>query len=156
MSRSIDGKRNFMDTNHSTEEHRGKFANRTQARTVAFQILYQDDMNPGSLEQFAESYLEQELPKHEPLLRFARSLIQGVNNNREEIDRILSEVAEHWALSRMNVTDRSILRLAACEILYLDTPKPVVINEAVELAKKFGTADSAAFVNGILDKVQAT
>lgn len=133
---------------------KGKFANRTLARTVAFQVLYQDDQNPGSRDRFGDSFLEQELPKHKPLREFARKLIEGTTEKIEEIDAILTEMAQRWSLSRMNSTDRSILRLASYEILYMDTPRPVVINEAVELAKKFGTADSASFVNGILDKVK--
>lgn len=143
----------FETINSPEESPKGTYANRSLARTVAFQILYQDDMNPGSREQFAETFLEQELPDHEPLRRFARTLCDGVAEKREEIDATLQETAQHWAVARMNATDRNILRLATYEILHMDTPKPVVINEAVELAKKFGTGDSAAFVNGILDKI---
>jgi N utilization substance protein B len=131
----------------------GKYANRSLARTVAFQMLYQDDLNPGSREQFTETFLEQELPNYEPLLRFARTLVNGTVEKKEQIDVLLTEIAQHWSLSRMNVTDRSILRMAVYEILFMDTPKPVVISEAVELAKKFGTNHSQAFINGILDKV---
>ncbi len=143
---------NTVDTQSQT---RGKFANRSLARTVAFQTLYQNDLNPGDLEEFAEAFFEQELPLHEPLLRFARSLVFGTVEKTSEIDAVLSQVAQNWSLSRMTATDRSILRLAAYEILFMDTPKPVVINEAVELAKKFGSKESAAFVNGVLDKVNS-
>ncbi len=143
------------ETINSPDDYpKGKFANRTLARTVAFQVLYQDDLNPGSRTQFAESYLDQEMPDHKPLREFARKLFNGTTEKLEEIDAALTAVAQRWSLSRMNATDRSILRLAAYELLYMDTPRPVAINEAVELAKKFGTADSAAFVNGILDKVK--
>ncbi|MDR2706278.1 MAG: transcription antitermination factor NusB [Planctomycetaceae bacterium] len=136
-------------------QHRpkGKYANRRLARTVAFQMLYQDDLNPGSREEFTETFLEQELPNYEPLMRFARTLVNGTAEKKEQIDTLLTKIAQHWSLSRMNVTDRSILRLAVYEILFMDTPKPVVISEAVELAKKFGTDQSASFINGILDKV---
>jgi N utilization substance protein B len=132
---------------------KGTHANRSMARLVAFQVLYQDELNPGSREEFADSFIAQELPKHEPLIRFARTLINGTTEKREQIDTVLTGIAKHWSLTRMAATDRSILRIAAYEILFMDTPKPVVINEAVELAKKFGAADSAAFVNGILDKI---
>ncbi len=131
----------------------GKFANRTLARTVAFQILYQDDLNPSSQEQFAESYIAREMPNHVPLRNFARLLFRGVLENREEIDAAIASAALHWSLSRMNATDRNVLRLATFEMLHTDTPSAVVINEAVEMAKKFGTADSAGFVNGILDRI---
>jgi N utilization substance protein B len=131
----------------------GKYANRRLARTIAFQMLYQDELNPGSHEQFTETFLEQELPNYEPLIRFARTLVNGTVEKKEQIDILLTNIVQHWSLSRMNVIDRSILRIAVYEILFMDTPKPVVINEAVELAKKFGTDQSASFINGILDKV---
>lgn len=143
-----------METiNLSEAPSKGKDFNRRLARTVAFQMLYQDDLNSGSREQFTESFLKQELSNNEPLIRFARTLIDGTTEKKEQIDTILTDVAQHWSLSRMNVTDRSILRIAVYEIVFMNTPKPIVINEAVELAKKFGTEQSASFVNGILDKI---
>lgn len=142
------------ETINSPEDYpKGKFANRSMARRVAFQVLYQDDLNPGSREQFGDSFLEHELPNHDALLDFARTLVHGTEAEKAKIDATLTALAQNWSLSRMNATDRSILRLAAYEIIFMETPKPVVINEAVELAKTFGTGDSASFVNGILDKV---
>ena len=136
------------------EDHpTGKFANRSRVRTVVFQILYQEELNPGSLEHHAESYLAQELPRHEALLQFAKQLLQHTVKHREAIDGQLTTLSKNWTLARMSPVDRSILRLAASEILYTDMPKPVVINEAVELAKTFGSKDSAAFINGILDQM---
>ena len=132
----------------------GKFANRSMVRTVLFQILYQEELNPGSLERLSESYMTQELPRHEPLLNFAKQLLKNILEHRGAIDEQLTALSRNWTLARMSPTDRSILRLATSEILYTDTPKPIAINEAVELAKKFGSKDSAAFVNGILDRVQ--
>ena len=131
----------------------GKFANRRLARVVAFQVLYQDDLNPGSAATFGEEFLRDELPDHEPIRNFAQTLIDGTTQNKTDIDAKLEQVAEHWAVSRMSSTDRNILRLAIYEILFMQTPRTVVINEAVELAKRFGTADSAGFVNGVLDKM---
>ena len=132
----------------------GKFANRSMVRTVVFQIVYQDDLNPGSLDAFSDSYIAQELPRHEPLRQFAKRLLDNTVAHREEIDSHLSALSRNWTLARMSPIDRSILRLATSEILYTDAPKPIAINEAIELAKKFGTKDSPAFVNGILDQVQ--
>ena len=132
----------------------GKFANRTMARTVVFQILYQEELNPGSLEKLSEAYIAQELPQHEPLVKFAKQLLNNAIEHREAIDEQLAAFSRNWTLARMSPTDRSILRLATAEILYTETPKPIAINEAVELAKKFGTKESAAFVNGVLDRVQ--
>ena len=131
----------------------GKFANRSMVRTVLFQILYQEELNPGSLERLSESYITQELPRHGALIEFAQQLLKYTFEHRETIDAQLTVLSQNWTLERMSPTDRSILRLATAEILYTDTPKPIVINEAIELAKKFGTTDSAAFVNGVLDRV---
>ena len=87
------------------------------------------------------------------MIAFARELVAGVRRNRPEMDRLLEEVAENWSLKRMAATDRNILRLGAYELLHTDTPPRVSIDEAVELAKRFGSDQSAQFVNGILDKV---
>jgi len=139
--------------NNADDYPDGKFANRTMVRTVVFQILYQEELNPGSLENFSESYISQELPRHEPLLKLATQLLENVHKYREVIDEQITALSQNWTLVRMSPIDRSILRLAMSEILYIGTPKPIVINEAIELAKKFGTKDSPAFINGILDQV---
>ena len=131
----------------------GKYASRSMVRIVVFQILYQEELNPGSLATHSDSYIAQELPRHEPLLKFARRLLDNTTAHREAIDEQLTGLSKNWTLARMSPIDRSILRLAASEILYTDTPRPIVINEAIELAKKFGTKDSPAFINGILDRV---
>ena len=90
----------------------------------------------------------------EPELRdFAVSLVLGVLRNREELDALIAAKAENWSVSRMAATDRNILRLGAYEIRYTDTPPRVAVDEAVELAKRFGAANSSQFVNGILDKL---
>ena len=86
-------------------------------------------------------------------MEFALSLLDGVREHRAELDQVLAAKAENWSLERMAVVDRNILRLAAYEILYTDTPGRVAINEAVELAKLFGAEQSPPFVNGILDRV---
>jgi N utilization substance protein B len=125
---------------------------RSRAREVVLQILYQDDLNPGGQQQTADSFLESRLHADEDLTAFARSLLSGVRRNRGELDQLLTKTAENWSLERMAVTDRNVLRLGAFEILYTETPDRVAINEAVELAKRFGTDQSSQFVNGILDR----
>ena len=130
-------------------------AKRSKAREVALQVLYQDDLNPGPEPPKREEFLRSRLREDEELIAFARSLIDGVCRNREELDALLGRTADNWSLERMAATDRNVLRLGAYEILYTETPGPVAINEAVELAKRFGTAHSAQFVNGILDKFLA-
>ena len=129
-----------------------QFANRTLARTVVFQLLFLHDMNPDNSEEWNSEFLSQQLPNHEEVLKFALQLISGVQENKPKLDQRIEQVSKNWSLARMSVTDRNILRLALYELIYIQTPKPVVINEAIELAKKFGSAESFAFVNGILDR----
>jgi N utilization substance protein B len=127
-------------------------ARRSRSREVAFQVLYQDDLNPRNTPSVGEQFIEQRLPM-EDLAGFARNLVAGVRRRRPEIDTHLEQTAANWSLKRMAATDRNVLRLGAYEILFSDTPGRVAIDEAVELAKRFGSAQSAQFVNGILDKV---
>jgi transcription antitermination protein NusB len=127
-------------------------AKRSKAREVALQVLYQDDVNPEEELADRDEFLRSRLREDQELMTFARSLIDGVRRNRSELDTLLTKTADNWSLERMAATDRNVMRLGAFEILYTQTPGAVAINEAVELAKRFGTAQSAQFVNGILDK----
>lgn len=124
---------------------------RSRAREVVLQLLYQDDLNPDRLLAPDADFLNQRLHRDQELVDFATTLLNGVRRNRGELDETLRQHAANWSLDRMAVTDRNILRLGAYEILYSDTPARVVINEAVELAKRFGAKQSAQFVNGVLD-----
>ena len=125
---------------------------RSRAREVALQVLYGDDLNPKRDLVASDRFVELRLHGNEELVTFARSLISGVRRNRGELDQLLTERADNWSLDRMSATDRNVLRLGAFEILYLETPDRVAINEAVELAKRFGAKQSAQFVNGVLDR----
>jgi N utilization substance protein B len=116
------------------------------------QVLYQDDLNPRHDPATSDEFVARRLSSGE-LAEFARSLVAGVRRNRTELDQLLSSTADNWSLERMAATDRNVLRLGAYEILYSETPDRVAINEAVELAKRFGTKQSAQFVNGILDRL---
>src|SRR5919108_5023653 len=124
---------------------------RSRAREVALQILFEDDVNPRASVEDIKKFLSARLNAPE-LEEFCLSLIQGVRRNQTELDELLTKTADNWSLARMAATDRNVLRLGAFEILYSDTPDRVAINEAVELAKRFGTSQSAQFVNGILDR----
>lgn len=126
-------------------------ARRSRAREVVLQLLYQDDLNPSRNFSGDETFMHQRLSGDKALVEFAQSLLSGVRRNRGEIDALLTQRADNWSLDRMAVTDRNVLRLGAYEILYSDTPPRVAINEAVELAKRFGAKPSAQFVNGVLD-----
>lgn len=125
---------------------------RSRAREVALQVLFQDDMNSRVDPAAADEWLRRRLRLPE-LVEFARGLVAGVRRNRPELDARIETTAENWTLGRMAVTDRNVLRLGAYEILLSDTPDPVAIDEAVELAKRYGTAQSGPFVNGILDRL---
>lgn len=126
---------------------------RSRAREVVLQVLYEDDLNPSRNLAVADKFLCSRLNNDDALIHFARSILAGVRRNRGELDQLLSERAENWRLERMAVTDRNILRLAAYEMLFGDTPDRVAINEAVELAKRYGAKQSSQFVNGILDRL---
>ena len=89
------------------------------------------------------------------LIQFAQQLLAGVRTNLVAVDNHLEEIARNWKLSRMAATDRNVLRLGAYEILFGTTPDRVAINEAIELAKRYGTNNSSQFVNGVLDKLMS-
>jgi transcription antitermination protein NusB len=125
---------------------------RSRAREVVLQVLYQDDLNPDANLAAVEEFVRERLKGNPQLIEFAQSLLSGVRRNRAELDEMLGRCAANWSLERMAVTDRNVIRLGAYEILYTQTPGPVVINEAVELAKRYGAKQSAQFVNGVLDR----
>ncbi len=127
---------------------------RTRAREVAVQFLYQLDLRrEPSLTELAE-FLESEC-KDKDARGFAKRLIEGTHKTRGDIDGVLRIVARNWDLERMAVIDRNILRMAIHELLHCDDiPPKVTINEAIELGKKYSTANSGAFINGILDRVR--
>jgi N utilization substance protein B len=125
---------------------------RSRAREIALQALFQEDLNPENSLENLGAFLAARL--HDDAMReFAKQLVLGVKRNQNELDALLSEKAENWAISRMAATDRNLMRMAAFEIRYFDTPDRVAIDEAVELAKRYGSAQSPQFVNGILDKL---
>ncbi len=113
---------------------------RSRAREVALQILFEDDVNPRTTVDDTKKFLTGRLKSAE-LEEFCLSLILGVRRNQGELDQLLSKTADNWSLSRMAATDRNVLRLGAYEILYTETPDRAAINEAVELAKRFGSAN---------------
>jgi N utilization substance protein B len=127
---------------------------RSRAREVALQLLYQRDLNPRVDRKTIERFVRDRLrdPALEP---FTLGLYDGVNAQGEDIDRRLSEAAENWRLSRMAAVDRNVLRLGAYELLSTpETPANVALDEAIELARRYGSEGSPAFVNGVLDKLR--
>ncbi len=127
-------------------------ARRSRAREVALQALFQEDLNPRDSRDQIAPFLHSRL-HDEQLREFAMTLVLGVLRNLAELDALLESKADNWSLGRMAATDRNVLRLGAFEIRYSDTPDRVAIDEAVELAKRYGSAQSSQFVNGILDKL---
>jgi transcription antitermination protein NusB len=125
---------------------------RSRAREIVLQVLYEDDLNPDRSPEDADRFLCNRLLNEQEIIDFARSLVAGVRKHKTEIDKLLVERADNWTLERMAVTDRNILRLGAFEMLFGGTPQRVAINEAVELAKRYGGKQSPHFVNGVLDR----
>jgi len=125
---------------------------RSRAREMALQMLYQQDLNPDVPADTVRELIVDRL-RDEGLARFAWSLFAGVMESRPLLDSRIEATATNWSLKRMAPTDRNVLRLGAFELLYTETPPKVIIDEALELAKRYGTAQSSQFVNGILDRL---
>ncbi|HEX2678598.1 MAG TPA: transcription antitermination factor NusB [Polyangiales bacterium] len=126
---------------------------RRKAREAAVQMLYQMDVAGVDAERAIELFWENlGAPAEER--EFADSLVRGCGARRDQIDDKIRSVSKHWRLERMSRVDRNIIRLGAYELLYVDdVPGRVTLNEAVELAKRFGNEESPAFVNGVLDRI---
>ena len=127
--------------------------NRTLAREISLQALFQQDLTDSKKEDLDDLLSE----AAEEERGYARSLVSGVLENKQELDSRISEVTANWKLERIAAVDRAVLRLGLYELLEMaEVPPKVVINESVELAKKFSTEKSGAFVNGVLDKIYQT
>jgi N utilization substance protein B len=142
---------------------------RTRSREFALQILYQLDMTQGDIDAVCEDFWKDrsdlalqdtekkalEDDKKDPeVRRYAETLVRGAIEKSEKIDIMVQTYAENWEMDRMAYVDRNILRIAVFELMYVDEiPVKVAINEAVELAKRYGEDDSSKFVNGILDHI---
>jgi len=125
---------------------------RSKARQVAVQMLFQTDLNPDVTGRMVREMIADRLTEI-AIQDFSWSLFAGTMEHRPELDEKIQRVAENWKLNRMAATDRAILRLGTFELTCTATPVGVVIDEAVELAKKFGSRQSSQFVNGILDRL---
>lgn len=126
---------------------------RRKARELALQILYQMEFSDQKLKVVLEGFW-MENSVSEDIHEFTIKLAEGTLRNLKEIDALIENCSTNWKLSRMASVDRNLLRQATYELLYLeDIPPSVTMNEAVEIAKKFGTEESSSFINGILDKI---
>ena len=126
---------------------------RRLSREFVIQFLYLTEMNKGEIQNQLQLFWESH-PAAEDVQLFTEVILKDVFDHKEQIDVRLEKYSDNWTLSRMTVIDRNLLRMAASEILYSKTvPPKVAIDEAVEIAKRFGGEDSAHFINGILDRV---
>jgi transcription antitermination protein NusB len=129
-------------------------ARRSRAREVALQLLFEHDHNPRLDRQAQEAFAHDRL-HNKTLETFCWQLVDGVAQHRPEIDPRLQAAADNWRLERMTAVDRNVLRLGAFELLFAQdkAPPAVVLDEAIELARRYGSAESSAFINGILDRL---
>jgi N utilization substance protein B len=132
---------------------------RRRAREHALQVLYSLDLNPGvtvgdALAHLWRGFHEESDDRDAAVVSFCEALVKGTVENLAEIDAIVQQASKNWRLERMARVDRNLLRLATYELRFEpEVPAKVVINEAIEVAKRFGAAESAAFVNGLLDRI---
>jgi transcription antitermination protein NusB len=126
---------------------------RSRAREVVLQLLFQFDMNPRVPRSVIEQFVRDRL-RHSKQVDFCLELYDGAVAHRQDVDAKLTAAAENWRLARMTVVDRNVLRLGAFELLYgVKIPAAVSLDEAIELARRFGSKDSPSFVNGVLDSI---
>jgi len=128
---------------------------RRKGRELALQALYQQEIT-GELSDRALRLFWENFEGSEPVKEFALTLVRGVADRREEIDAVIGKVTQNWRLERLSKVDLNVLRLATYELLGTpEVPASVVINEAIEIARRFGSQESSMFVNGVLDQVAA-
>ncbi len=129
---------------------------RRESRELAMQVLFQKEFAPEiSMETFLGVF---ETSFSSEVLSYASNLLMGVEQNKKEIDQLISSISRNWKIDRMSSIDRNVLRVAIYELQFAPNPlKPqIVMNEAIEIAKKYGTTDSYSFVNGILNQALQT
>ena len=128
---------------------------RRKAREIALQVLFQKHFVPETGIETALEYFKTQIEAPSSSWSFARTLLEKVVANQSELDRVIAEKALNWKISRMAPIDLAILRIGVFEIVYLSSeiPPKVSINEAIELAKEYGSSDSSGFINGLLDEI---
>ncbi|KXK04064.1 MAG: transcription antitermination factor NusB [Acidobacteria bacterium OLB17] len=140
----------------TTENHETSQANRHKARECALQILFAADMYAMPPAEQIETYWRElgDEALDAATRDFATKLAGGSLEHRDAIDERIRSRAEHWRIERMAIVDRNVLRLAVFEFVHMDTPNTVVINEALEIARRFSTFEATQFINGILDAIR--
>jgi N utilization substance protein B len=131
-----------------------KAGTRRKSRELALQMLFQLDMGKQDCEEVRKTFWNERRDLDEKVRGFADDLFRAAAEREKEIDEIIERNAEHWRMDRMAAVDRNVLRCGVAEMVgNFETPKPVVINEALEIARRFSTPESVTFINGVLDSV---
>jgi N utilization substance protein B len=127
---------------------------RRKSRELCLQMLFQSDMGKQTPEQVRNSFWAERAGVDEDTRGFADDLFGVATERHQEIDDLIQKHAQHWRMERMAAVDRNVLRASVAEFLgYQETPKPIIINEALEIARKFSSPESVQFINGVLDSV---
>jgi N utilization substance protein B len=127
---------------------------RRKSRELALQMLFQSDMAHQSSEQVEKTFWEEREELEDAVRGFAQDLFRTAMERREEIDSLIEKHTQHWRMDRMAAVDRNILRAGVAEfVAFPKTPRPVVINEALEIARRYSSPESVQFINGVLDSV---
>ena len=127
---------------------------RRKSRELTLQMLFQADMGKQEADQVRKTFWAERTDLDEEVRGFANDLFRVANERTAEIDTLIEQHAEHWRMERMAAVDRNVLRAAVAEFMgFPQTPRPVVINEALEIARKFSTPESVLFINGVLDSI---
>jgi len=131
-----------------------KTGTRRKSRELALQMLFQRDMGQQTPDHVRHTFWNERKDLDEKVRSFADELFGIASEREKEIDEIIERNAEHWRMERMAVVDRNVLRVGVAELLgFPKTPRPVVINEALEIGRRFSTPESVQFINGVLDSV---
>lgn len=130
--------------------------NRHKAREAALQMLFAADLVQSDATELTQNYWDGlgEIDIDQKTRDFADDLVHGTIDNIKAVDEIIKTRAEHWRIERMAIVDRNVLRLAVYEFLHQDTPPTVIINEALELARRFSSYEATQFINGVLDAIK--
>ena len=131
-----------------------KMGKRRKSRELALQMMFQADLGKQSRDQVRKTFWAERTDVEEEARGFADDIFRIATENAEKIDVLIQEHAEHWRIDRMATVDRNVLRTAVAEFLgFPQTPKPVIINEALEIARKYSVPESVQFINGVLDSI---
>ncbi|HEY6349815.1 MAG TPA: transcription antitermination factor NusB [Candidatus Angelobacter sp.] len=127
---------------------------RRKSRELCLQMLFQGDMGKQTPEEVSKTFWSERAALDSETRGFAEDLFRVASERRQEIDDLIQKHAQHWRMERMAAVDRNLLRCSVAELLaYPSTPRPVIINEALEIARKFSSPESVQFINGVLDSV---